>query len=491
MKGVPFSFLLELDPAPDFAAGLDPAAPAEVSRLILELLSAAGAEDLQRLAANYRAVFPALVRFWLCAPDAGPAENAAKVLVRSLEAGPDAWKRVLRDRDVYGLILGVCKAGCDDVVRLDRAGKSYAQTRLLEVLAQMARLNWLAVTRSHIPDVEAAHGMRKGEGLLQFAVLRMVDWRNDVGMHLIMLTFFVAILTPAPDDDEADGTTSPALEFLVDAGIHDEILRRYASDPDDDPERAILYPSLAEYVAAFAKHYPNAPSLAAAVGPILAHITRTLQAARWAQPASAVWQDLAVLAAFPPKRLCNSQSPLFLIPIATPSKAALDALGAVFHGPEGDNDEEEDDEDDEDDDAGAAREALFKKYVELHPDVIERLLSHANQPHDPDVSLAALGCLRAIVSTHSWPGARALMSLPKARLVVEFLASPLEKPEYWSNRAREVAEARRGCARALLEGMSGWEGARSEWVRALEGRVEGPLMPARRDRATMVATMGR
>jgi hypothetical protein len=83
------------------------------------------------------------------------------------------------------------------------------------------------------------------------------------------------------------------------------------------------------------------------------------------------------------------------------------------------------------------------------------------------------------------------MSLPKARLIVEFLASPLERPEYWGSRAREVAEARRECARELLEGMRGWDGARGAWVRALEGRVDGPLVPARREPATMVATMGR
>jgi hypothetical protein len=200
-----------------------------------------------------------------------------------------------------------------------------------------------------------------------------------------------------------------------------------------------------------------------------------------------VWQDLAVLAAFPPKRLRGSRSPLFLIPVASPSKAALDALGAIFHGP----DPYDEDRPSAQEDA-AALEPLFRAYADAHRGFADKLLAHARQPHDPPVALAALTCLRAILSAPSWPGARTLLSLPKAaRPLVEFLASPAEKPERWSQQAREAAEMRLECAKALLAGLSGWEGARGAWVRALEARVAGPLWTEESEPDTFVATIGR
>jgi hypothetical protein len=487
MKHIPFSFLLDMYPSPDFAAGLDMKAPRECWDLTLNLLSMAERDDVRRLASNYRAVFGALVRFWLCTPDASLSQAAARVLVRSLEAEDDAWKRVLRDRDVYGLILGICQAGRDDVVTLDYEAKSYAQTRLLEVLARLARLNWSAVTHSQLADVEAKYGLREGEGLVQFAVLRMVDWRKDPSMHIMLINFFVAILDRSPDD-RGNKTTSPALEFLMETGIHDEILKRYSFEADDEHisqdmpwAHSILYPSLAQYVSTFLSNYPDSESFAANIKDILNHITQSLQNARWSQPSTAVWQDLTVLITVPPTHLRSSRSPLFLIPIETPSKAGLDALGAIFHGRERDPTSAD----------GALLETLFRRYADLHPTFVEKLLAHADRPDAPELSVAALECLRNIVSAPGWRGARALMGLRRSPLVVDFLSGFVERPAYWSHRAREVAELRLRCARALLDGLRGWEDADGKWMRALERRLSLPLFPSREDPAAMVATLGR
>ena len=176
------------------------------NKLVLCLLEKASlsAADAAH-AASMLETMQALVRLWLCTSDTGVSTQAGQLLLdllsidvvpaEPLEGVPGSgqglvWKRIFGDRDVYEIFFETCSLGSGS--GLSKNQTTIAQARLLVWLPKVGALNWGAVSRSHHVDIEAKHGVEGG--LLDFAALKMVDYKDDVLMYICLVAFFTDVL---------------------------------------------------------------------------------------------------------------------------------------------------------------------------------------------------------------------------------------------------------------------------------------------------------
>lgn len=107
------------------------------------------------------------------------------------------WRRLFHDQEQYTSLLSLCDLSTVGTSpdQLDQRQKSLAQARLLRVLPRMAALDFVAVSKPHLPEVEKQFSMPDGtEGLLWYAGLEMVDINEDVLMHFTLIDFFAELL---------------------------------------------------------------------------------------------------------------------------------------------------------------------------------------------------------------------------------------------------------------------------------------------------------
>lgn len=195
----------------DFDIALDLQATA-VHPLILTLLDKAtvGSNDAQALA-NRPTVIAAIVRLWLCTPDAGIATQAQQLLTDLLRisknepapvsadapmhmygAGP-VWRRLFGDRDIISLYYhytSVKSLSNPPLPILSKRDKTIAQARLLNWLPEVGKLDWRTITLKHGLDVEQEVGLVEDQGLLHYASLKMVDADDDILMHMTLINYF-------------------------------------------------------------------------------------------------------------------------------------------------------------------------------------------------------------------------------------------------------------------------------------------------------------
>lgn len=105
------------------------------------------------------------------------------------------WRRMFGDRDVYRLFFSIPSLK-DKTGTLGKKEKSIAQARLMAFIPRIGQLDWNYVLRSHHEDVEREFGLQVGnEGLLDFVALHLVDYKNDVLIHMNLLQFFADLLS--------------------------------------------------------------------------------------------------------------------------------------------------------------------------------------------------------------------------------------------------------------------------------------------------------
>ncbi|KAK5652897.1 hypothetical protein OQA88_9563 [Cercophora sp. LCS_1] len=224
LSPVSFRNVLSLASEESLIQALDSPAPAaNILALAIIHKAAANPADAAILSAM-PALVSAFLRRWLAAPQVEVGQKGGKVLgdildidcalpppptsaqgtelvLRKAPGQGRMWARVFGDRATYGLVLDLCSGRHPDTEG-NAHQLSLAQGRLLRVLLRLAALNFEAVTRSEFAAAtpvhltnghggETASGPRRGEGLLQFAALRMVD-KGDVLMHLSLVDFFEA-----------------------------------------------------------------------------------------------------------------------------------------------------------------------------------------------------------------------------------------------------------------------------------------------------------
>lgn len=258
-----FHRVLAIKPEIDFVAGLSAPLPSInliTLRLLRKACSTQGAADM---IAGKPDVVAALVRLWLRSIDIAVVQMCLETLLGLLIVGGEGashrqlidenlmWRRLFRDRDIYGSIFALCSlktVGQDG--QLSKHDKTSAQARLLDLLLE---IDSEPVRRSQFPDIEQIYDVVDG-GLLKFATIHMVDFSDDIIMHLNLIHFFAEFLrSRSPMSD-----SSKALSFLVETGLHSRTLSYYIEPSKHaQPDQSFLYGSSANYISTYASSCPS------------------------------------------------------------------------------------------------------------------------------------------------------------------------------------------------------------------------------------------
>ena len=409
--------MLSINPPVDFVAGLTAPLP-PVNTTTLNLLQKAQ----QRIGdvgivAGKADVVGALVGLWLCSQDTAVARLAHEVISGFLQAeveshentvfteGKWMWRRIFRDRDIYGAIFSICSlttAGQDG--QPSKRDKTVAQARLLDMILQ---IDGDTVRQSQILEIEKQYGVNEG-GLLHFAAIHMVDYRNDVLMHVNLLDFYAMYLSgkqkilPQHSEHITNPSTQPStfpLDFLRQHHIHQRSLAYWLNPDAQDPvDISFLYGRSANYLSTWASIYPNdflEPEVVEATLGRLLNVLRNVSPGQWAQ-GRAPKDDLHVLASLPrivliPRR--QSPSPLVLIPSKPANQDAFLTLAYIFNGSQDSASENSNTE-------NAVARALYYLYVEQHPDFWRQVVTAAETVALKEVALAALSLMTAVITAH-------------------------------------------------------------------------------------------
>ena len=389
-----FTRVLAIQPPVDFAAGFS-SPLTSINLAVLALLEKATyrKSDID-IVAGKADVVAALIKLWLCTQDTAVAGRAQDVLARLLLADEGEktmsnsgimeeglmWRRILRDRDIYGSIFSICSlstAGQEGP--LSRKEKTISQARLLDILL---KIDSIPVRTSQIPEIEQRFGIDNG-GLLHYAALRMVDYKDDVLMHMTLIDFYANYLRVGNDF---------ALRFLQDNGLHARSMAYYLEPEKQDPlDVSYLRSSSATYLSTYCSEFPQDLLASPTAGHILSRLTQSLESttsSQWAQE-NIPKHDLQVLISLPRVMLMPSRevlSPLFLIPVRPANPDALAALAHILHG------------DDEIIEEQAAARALYYLEMEHQQDFWKRVVATADTVAIKESALSAIGLMGAIIS---------------------------------------------------------------------------------------------
>ena len=389
-----FTRVLAIRPPVDFTAGFS-SSSTSINLAVLSLLEKATyrKSDID-IVAGKADVVATLIKLWLCTQDTAVAGRAQDVIARLLLAdeGENAmsnsgimdeglmWRRILRDKDIYGSIFSICSlstAGQEGP--LSRMEKTIAQARLLDILL---KIDSIPVRTSQIPEIEQRFGIENG-GLLHFAALRMVDFKDDVLMHMTLIDFYANYLRVGNDF---------ALQFLRDNGLHARSMSYFLEPEKQDPlDLSYLHGSSATYISTYCSKFPQDLLSSPTAGHILSLLTQSLEttsSGQWAL-GDIPKDDLQVLVSLPRVMLMPSRetlSPLFLIPLRPANPDALAALAHILHG------------DDEIIEEQAAARALYYLEMEHHQDFWKRVVATADTVAIKESALSAIGLIGAVIS---------------------------------------------------------------------------------------------
>ena len=402
------------------------------NRLVLTLLEKATHKpaDAAQVASMLDTML-ALVRLWLCTNDTGIASQASKLLLDLLKVDqqivtdPDGhipeggqglvWKRIFGDRNVYGAIFEACSLTGPSSIKLSKNQRTLAQARLMEWLPAVGAMDWNAISRSHHPDVESAYGV--SEGLLEFAALRMVDYKDDVLMHRCLIDFYSDLLHTTKVNTSGASThkESLALRYLIAQGLHARTTAMYLGTSLDPVESMFLYGPAANYIATYASNFSDHFLASQMPKQVNERLMRAfaLAPAKWAH-GDYPKHDLHLTASMPRKTLLPNgdgsgswnSSPLSLLPSRSTNPDVLHTLATVFYGPHkqvlnfppssplpG--------QDDGDSTEAAAARALYFHYIANNQRLWNDIATHADTVALMDLALSAVSCLRAVI-TANW-----------------------------------------------------------------------------------------
>lgn len=368
-------------------------------------------------------VVAALVKLWLSTPDTAVAQTAHNVLLGLLTADNEGqppvtaphnqslmWRRVFRDKDIYNSIYQICSlsnAGQDG--QLNRRDKTVAQARLLDLLA---KIDCEAIRQSQIAEVESHYVVKDG-GLLEFATSRMVEYEDDVLMHMTLIEFFAELLKPGHSIVQALEISdhvpdhSDTLHFLMTRGLHSRTLSFYLeSSKHSSLDLTYLYSRSANYLATYSSfyssHFLHSPAAEKTVLR-LSEVLGNMSPGKWAQGLTPK-HDLHVLASLPglallPRRTLTS--PLFMVPAKPPNEDAFQTLATVFHGPRGQGATHSGGQPSEDSLQRSVARVLYYSYLEQNPNMWQDVVKAAETVALKEAALAAIALMKAVV-TAEW-----------------------------------------------------------------------------------------
>ena len=296
-------------------------------------------------------------------------------------------KRLFGDRDVYNVFYE-CTSLQHGLDSLSKTQKTIAQARLMDWIPKVAVLNWNAISCSHLKEIEDKYKVKGG--LLDYAVLSMVDFKDDVLMHRCLIDFFSELLkaTAKLDTHTMPQHDSVGLQYMIMHGLHARTAAIYFQTGHADPVDAMfLYGPAANYISVYATEYPKhylAGQMPKQVNERLL-ATLDLSPGKWAH-ADSPKHDLHVLASLPRAALLPfASSPVALLPSKSTNPDVLDTLATVFHGPQrqaltfpANSSATAYSNRDQDAEEGAAARALYFHYVANNQRLWQDVTNHAD-----------------------------------------------------------------------------------------------------------------
>lgn len=391
-----FTRVLAIKPPVDFLAGLTVPSP-PVNLTTLGLLEKATYHPVDiGIVAGKPEVVGALVRLWLCTAETAVAQKARTVLIDFLSnetcdtTSIDdnlMWRRVFHDKDVYGSIFSLCSLKTvGQAGQLSKNQKTVAQGRLLDLIITLDSHS-SPLRTSQLPDIERQYGVENG-GLLDFAFLHMVDYRNDDLMLSTIIDTCTQYMKPSIREEDPPFS----LIFLKKNGLH-TLCTSYFLKPSPEQSSWLLGVSAA-YLACYCSYYPKY---------LLddAELTRSLldrMVGTFTNVSMGNWLSglvpkthLKVLASLPrimllPGNTPTDPLPLNLIPSNAASEPVFDVLSEVLCGHPGIDDDEQ-----------AAARALYFVYLDEYPDFWTYVVKAADTVALTSVAIAAISLIERVI----------------------------------------------------------------------------------------------
>ena len=407
------------------------------------------------IVAGQRGVVMSLTRLWLSTSETAVAQKALEVIWGLLEIDHQSqspedhaplqgnqngnttrgegqglvWRRLFNDRDIYEQILSICSLKTvGQPNQPSKRDKTVAQARLMDLVPRVAKLDWGTVSVTRFPDIESNYGIKDG-GLVEFTALHMVDFADDLLMHVTLIDFFTELLGMYSSGVFPLSTftghlrsmpgPSPSLAFLIRHGLHQRTASFYLEPSKHESiEVTYVYSKAAKYLAIYAACYPDhllesAPPM---VDPLLSRVSQALSVSpnQWLRDTE-LQHDLHVLASLPRVTLIpssnNTASALLKVPVKPANGAALRTIATIFHGPEQlqhsnglplDALADPNDPTSISSEAAAAR-LLYFYYLQHHPEFWSQVINTAEIIALKDNALAAISLLSAVITAHWMP----------------------------------------------------------------------------------------
>ena len=410
---------LNIQPHPDFSLGLQSPA-SSINLVTLSLLEKAkyGLGDVNYVAGEQEIV-SSLVRLWLCTEETAVAQRAGQVLTGLLLSGETTgqdcvdpvldknlmWRRIFRDKDIYETIFSVCSLSTTGQNgQPGRRHKTVAQGRLLDFLLVVHKD---PVRTTQIPAIEARYGVKDG-GLLEFAIVHMIDYNDDDLMLSTLINFCSAYLRTDSKNDMSRET--PALSFLKKYGLHDSCISYYLQPTPSHPSWVLSDSAryLGYYCSCHTEDFFRDPHLPDEVMTILRQHLSGVSKGAWLS-GRVPETDLMVLSLLPPSLvfLNGDKSILSAIPPVATHVSVLELLSTIF----GCSAERELNDQ-------VASRALYFLYLDEYPDFWTNITKAADTVALLEPALAANKLIGSIIDA-SWK------SLPTAAYPEQF--RPLEE----------------------------------------------------------------
>ncbi|KAK4238744.1 hypothetical protein C8A03DRAFT_14812 [Achaetomium macrosporum] len=262
---VPFDHVLQLASLEELVLALDSPAPAANLLAMAVLHKAAANPAHTAMLCAFKPLVAAFIRRWLAAPQVEVGQKGSKVLgdlldvdcelpppvsptrpgdsshialvIRKAPGQGSLWRLMFQDTAMYNLLLDLISGRHPDTTGNPHQ-LSLAQGRVLRILPRLASINFRAVSHSHITPPTPVHltnghsnendaqpsSPRPGEGLLQYAALRMVQ-RSDTLMHLSLVDFFETLVSLMRVTEYSALKVETLRAILSEATAGDEVLR--------------------------------------------------------------------------------------------------------------------------------------------------------------------------------------------------------------------------------------------------------------------------
>lgn len=408
-----FSRVLNIEPKVDFASGLSTSST-PINLITLHLLQKASQNkaDAGLVAASIDTM-GALFKLWLSTPDTAVAQKALTVISALLHADGTqlqsepfhqslVWRRVFRDRDIYGLMFSICSlTTAGEEGQLSKRNKTVAQARLLDLLL---KIDCELVRSSQIPGIETRYGVKRG-GIMEFAAVHMVDYEDDIIMHTTLIDFFADLILTG---------SQPALDFLIDHGLHDRTISYYIEPHKHNSlDLVYIYSRSANYISnycfSFGVHLIRRHGVLKSILLRLSAVFDKLSSNRQVQTQS-LTHDLHVLVSLPLNSLLPQSfvdSPFLLLDANFGDADILKTLATVFRGSARQSSSHDPLANDSQQmnarrsqDNRAAR-VLYFLYLNKYPNLWKQIAQAAETLALKDVALAAIEVINAVI-TANW-----------------------------------------------------------------------------------------